>query len=113
MSFRVCSQNAMEKNKPYFLSTPLILLKLMGNRYTFKGVGGGLGERGRASSFNIVFGSNLEGVFSKRREFAPHGNNISFPFRVDPFSEGTLYTEGQLSVSGKRMCTILVNRLEN
>ena len=28
-----------------------------------------------------------KGVYSKRKEFAPHGSKF-FPFRVDPFSEG-------------------------
>ena len=30
-----------------------------------------------------------KGVYSKRKEFAPKGSKV-FPFRVDPFSEGTL-----------------------
>ena len=49
------------------------------------------------------------------REFNPHrGRQHSFVgIDHEIFSTVILIQEGQLSVSGKRMCTILVNRLED
>ena len=51
--------------------------------------------------------------------FDPHqvGNILSWSFDHEIFSTVilslSLIQEGQLSVSGKRMCTILVNRLQD
>ena len=52
-------------------------------------------------------------MFDPRR----FGNNLSWRFDHEIFSTVILslpvIQEGQLSVSGERMCTILVNRLED
>ena len=37
-------------------------------------------------------GQGLKGVYSKRKEFPPLGSKF-FPFRVDPFSEGAVYSK--------------------
>ena len=48
--------------------------------YTFRG----------GNSVKIILSPFLKGIYSKRKEFAPKWSKF-FPFRVDPFSEGTFF----------------------
>ena len=46
------------------------------------------------TTVKIVLASLLKRGLSKMKEFAPHGSKF-FPFRVDPFSQGTWCAESQ------------------
>ena len=46
------------------------------------------------NAFKIILAPFWKRVFSKRKEFAPSGSKL-FPFRADPFSEGTWCADQQ------------------
>ena len=55
----------------------------------------------RGGKFQNCFASLLKGIYSKRKEFAPHGSKF-FPFRVDSFSDGARFAE--LQTGSHKIC---------